>query len=171
MRFIAFDAGFGGVFGWLYWRRLSATLFPSSTYSIQQVELPSFIPSCLYILIVYSISSVGLSIVLSNTLYYSYLILSDLTSIRWTLVSILSMFLLMRWRLYIMNTSPPIVMNVNRTERMMKMVFILFIPSADCLGIVWASVLHYLPISFRCPSFLLVADYPIDSDRSQGRDK
>lgn len=25
-----------------------------------------------------------------------------------------------------MNTSPPIVMNVNRTERMMKMVFILF---------------------------------------------
>lgn len=82
MRFIAFDAGSGDVFGWLYWRRLSATLFPSSTYSIQQVELPSFIPSCLYILIVYSISSVGLSIVLSNTLYYSYLILSDLTSIR-----------------------------------------------------------------------------------------
>lgn len=70
-----------------------------------------------------------------------------------------------------MNTSPPIVMIVNRTERETKMVFILFIASADCLGIVRASVLHYLPISFRYPSLMLVADYPIDSDRSQERGK
>lgn len=68
-----------------------------------------------------------------------------------------------------MNTSPPIVMRVNRTEREMKMVFILFIASADCSDTLPTWLLHYLPISFRYPSLMLVADYPIDSDRSQGR--